>query len=139
MTTQAATTRRKVLNYLARSVDLDELEEIRKAAWVRHREVRDARRREDLLRRLATLAGAVSIVRDPTVHTLTLGGRDPLAAASRWYVRGRHNGRKHVGLWVTRTPDEPRGPKSSVWLDLEDAVQWIPEPESPVGAGSRST
>jgi hypothetical protein len=125
--TGTSTTKRKVLNYLARSEDLDELDEIGQAAYRRRREVSEQRHREKLLAKLDRLAAAVSIVRDPAVTSIAIGGPNPLAAAPRWYVRGRHNGRKHVGLWVTRTPDEPRGPKSSVWLDLEDAIGWIPE------------
>jgi hypothetical protein len=128
--TGTSTTKRKVLNYLARSEDVDELDEIGEAVYRRRREVWEQRHREKLLAKLDRLAAAVSIVRDPAVTTMTIGGRNPLAAAERWYVRGRHNGRKHVGLWVTRTPDEPRGPKSSVWLALEDAIGWIPEETS---------
>jgi len=127
MKTATATTKRKILNYLSRSQDLHEIDEIRTAAYQRHREVSEARRREKLLARLDALTTAISIVRDTNVETLTIGGRDPLAGATRWYVRGRHNGRKHVGLWVTKTPDEPRGPKTSVWLDLEQADCWVPE------------
>jgi hypothetical protein len=136
VTKSTATTKRKVLNYLARLADTRELEELAKAVEQRRRTVQ----REDRLARcrvrLDELTPEGWIVREQGPYAdarLFFGAVDRLYQSRRWYVRGRHDGRKHVGLWVTASPDLPRGRKTSVFLPLEDALLWTRETVSETG------
>lgn len=123
------TTFRKVANYVERLDDVEELQRIAKLVESRRREVLESRRLSRCRERLEVLASAGWIVRDrENGDRIFFGAADALYSSPRWYVRGRHDGRKYVGLWVTRTPDEPRGRKTSVFLPLEDAILWKPEP-----------
>jgi hypothetical protein len=127
-----ATTKRKVLNYLARLADTRELDELAKAVEQRRRTVRHDQRLARCHVRLDELTPEGWIVRDTGggEERIFFGAVGRLYQSRRWYVRGRHDGRKHVGLWVTASPDEPRGRKTSVFLPLEDSLLWKREPAS---------
>lgn len=124
---QRTLTLRRVLGFVSRCDELEELHKLAEAVEKRRRAVVSAARAARCRERFEQLATASAIVRDDSRESrIFFGGTPRLYQSSRWYVRGRHDGRKYVGLWVTKTADEPRGRKSSVFLPLDDALMWKP-------------
>lgn len=124
-------TLRRVLGFVSRCDVVEELHALATAVEKRRQTVVDAARAARCRERFEQLATAPVVERDESRESRVFFGETPrLYRCSRWYVRGRHTGRKYVGLWVTKTPDEPRGRTSSVFLPLADALMWKPAGES---------
>lgn len=125
----ATTTRQKVINYINRSDDVEELKQIAKAIDARRSTVSQAKHEAECMARFDLIRQATVIVRDRDHHRLFIGRPTPTVfTGDRWYVREEYRGRKYRGVFVSRESDTPKSRRGWHWLSWKDCDCWMPEP-----------
>lgn len=123
------TTKQKVMNYVRRCCDRDELREIAKEIDKRRAAIHEEQHDAVCQQRFDAVRQAAVIVRDHSIAGRVFLFRDTPAAfrSDRWYVREEYRGRKYRGVFVSAEANTPRSRKGWHFLSWRDCDCWKPE------------